>query len=270
MAEDRSRRSSYKSPLTPLKTLMRPLQMTDLRKAVDPVMVEPGKDASVLVIAFTSTGENFAIPVWEFMETTQILGYSRILLRDRHGDSYHSGIDDQRPDFASVIAYLKEEIARLNPATIVTVGSSSGGYAALRCGFELAVDYVHAFSPQTCDQPEEFTKAAQTERHSREDLAGLLAESNGKTVYYVHYGCGHRKDTFYASRLDSTPGVVTLGYPYDYHKITLFLAKKKLLTELLLKENQPNIVALARRYFPDLKLAGFVPCNDANQATIGE
>jgi hypothetical protein len=236
----------------------------DLRFTLAPVMVEWGEDASVVVIAFTGGAAKLMLPVYEFFDTTKSLGYSRILLRDQYHRHYHRGIDNQRPDFPSLIGYLREEIERLSPKKILCIGTSSGGYAAIRAGHELGADYVHAFAPQTGDLPAGLGAPKRRyrlwplknglSRHSGTkfiELSRLLKDWNRKTIYYVHYGRGCRSDRYHAERLLRAPGVVSIGYPSDAHLIAIFLAKKGFLTKALAISNQDRLVEIAKKHFHD-------------------
>jgi hypothetical protein len=237
------------------------ITMDDLRAAPAPVMVERGKDPSVAVIAFTGDGDKLMLPVYEFFDTTNQLGYSRILLRDQYRRYYHCGIDSQRPDFPSLVAYLREEIERLGAKKVLCVGTSSGGYAAIRAGHHLAADYVHAFGPQTGSRPLglaapngrrrlwPWKNGAPIRFRSRLDLSQLLADWNQKTIYYVHYGRARRRDRYYAERLFKSPGVVSIGYPSDTHLIAVFLAKKGFLLKTLAMANQDRLVEAAKAHF---------------------
>jgi hypothetical protein len=224
-------------------------RMSDVRAALAPAMVERGANPAVVIIAFTGGGEKLMMPVYEFFDTTKALGYSRILLCDQYHRRYHDGIDSERPDFPSLIRYLKEEIARLGAGTVICIGTSSGGYAAIRAGHELGADYVHAFAPQT--------GPVQARNRSRlwkkplvlVDLARLLEKSNGRTLYYVHYGRGSAVDRAHAERLFAAPGVAAIGYPSDTHLIAVYLAKKGFLAKALAVENQQRTVELAQAHF---------------------
>lgn len=57
--------------------------------------------------------------------------------------------------FDAMVAGLQAEIAALRPARVVTIGSSMGGYAAVRAGLALDADAVVAFSPQVVIDPDE-------------------------------------------------------------------------------------------------------------------
>jgi len=234
--------------------------MADLRSALAPVMVEVGRDPSVAVIAFTGGGEKLQLPVYEFFDTTRSLQYSRILLWDRFHRQYERGIDDERPDFASLMEYLRAEVARLKPEKLLCVGTSAGGTAAMRAGHLLRADYVHAFAPQTGDHPLNASLgrsrfwpwrngAPRKEAKRFFDLTRILQEWNGKTLYYVHYGRACATDRVYADRLRHLAGVVTIGYSCDTHLIAVFLAKKGFLTKALSIANQESLVEIAKMHF---------------------
>jgi hypothetical protein len=192
------------------------------------------------------------MPVYEFFDTTKALGYSRILLCDQYHRRYHEGIDSERPDFPSLIRYLKEEIGRLGAETVLCIGTSSGGYAAIRAGHDLGADYVHAFAPQTGPVQPRHRSRLWKRPIVLVDLARLLEEqSNGRTLYYVHYGRGSAIDRTHAERLFASPRVATIGYPSDTHLIAVYLAKKGFLSKALAVENQAGVVELAGAHFAE-------------------
>ena len=227
-----------------------------------PILCERGTDESVLIIAFSGGAQKLDVPVHEFFETTKTLGYNRILLWDRYYMYYHYGVDRDRRDWPSLLDYLKQEIARLQPQKVLCVGTSSGGYAAIVAGHYLKADFVHAFGPQT-----RITLDRQGIRHARHpvhrwrmsiservygealDLASMLGRYNGKTRYFVHYGAGHEIDRHAVARIAGMPAVTTLGYPCDAHAIAIFLAKKKFLGYVLVIENQNRLAEMARHHF---------------------
>jgi hypothetical protein len=232
------------------------------RHAILPVLCERGSDSSVLVIAFSGGAQKLDVPVHEFFATTQTLGYHRILLWDRYQMYYHYGVDRKRRDWPSLIKYLQQEIARLQPKKVICVGTSAGGYAAIVAGHHVKADFVHAFSPQT-----EITldlQSIQASRHPlkrwrmsisnriyREvlDLAAMLRRFNGTTRFFLHYGWNHEIDRRFVERISEMPSVTTLGYPSDAHAIAIFLAKRKFLSHVLLIENQGRLAEIAKDYF---------------------
>ncbi|HKA33036.1 MAG TPA: hypothetical protein VKH64_07480, partial [Candidatus Binatia bacterium] len=177
---------------------------------------------------------------------------------------YQRGIDAQRPDFPSLIAYLESEITALRPRKFMCVGTSSGGLVALAAGHALGADYVHAFAPQTFVDtslaaiPRSRYKRSHlrlrfSRRSHREglDILPLLKVGNGKTRYYLHYCAGSQRDYEHARRLAGLPGVVLMAYPCSAHAIGIFLAKKDFLKQTLDFANQDELARRARAVFPD-------------------
>jgi hypothetical protein len=235
----------YKNPLNPMRFLRGP-RVEDLKVANKAALVQRGKDPSVLIVAFTGSAKMLMMPVYEFFDLTKSLGYSRILLRDRFNKRYHRGIDRQRPDYPTFLDFLRREIKKLRPKNTIFVGTSAGGYAAIRVGHDLGADYVHAFGAQTGLNP---VHLQLLEREPPMDLSPMLKDPNPKTTYYLHYCQSHESDRLHADRVAGAPNVVTLGYPGTTHLITVLLARKGLLGQLLSMDNQQNIVALAREYY---------------------
>jgi len=236
----------YKNPLNPMRFLRGP-RVEDLKVANKAALVQPGKDPSVLIVAFTGSAKKLMMPVYEFFELTKTLGYSRILLRDRFNKRYHRGIDRQRPDYPSFLEFLRKETENLAPQKTIFVGTSAGGYAAIRVGHDLGADYVHAFGAQTGVNPGEPRLPG---REPPMDLSGILAKSKSrKTTYYLHYCASYESDRLHAQRIAGLPNVVTLGYPGATHLITVLIARKGLLGPLLSIDNQARIVDLAREHY---------------------
>ncbi|HET9917528.1 MAG TPA: hypothetical protein VFQ89_10495 [Candidatus Binatia bacterium] len=235
----------YKNPLNPMRFLRGP-RVEDLKVANKAALVQRGKDPSVLIVAFTGSAKMLMMPVYEFFDLTKSLGYSRILLRDRFNKRYHRGIDRQRPDYSSFLDFLRREIKKLGAKKTIFVGTSAGGYAAIRVGHDLGADYVHAFGAQTGLNP---VHLRLPDREPPMDLSQILHEPNPNTTYYLHYCHSYESDRLHAERVAGCPNMVTLGYPGTTHLITLLLARKGLLEPMLAIDNQKRIVALARQYY---------------------
>ena len=255
--------TTYRNPLASIRP-GKVIGIDDLRRARGPVLVERGTNDSVLIIAFTGGVGKLMVPVFEFFEATKTLGCSRILLRDQYRGHYVRGIDEQRPDFDSLVGYLKEEIARLSPEKVFCIGTSGGGYAAILAGHQLCADYVHAYSPQTNHDRINSGVSDGRSRLSRWidtlyklnkppliDLSQVLKQSNRKTTYFIHYCRGSSKDRHHAAHLSGLPGVFLLGYPCDTHRIAIFFAKKGFLKNTLDITRQDKLVEMAKAHFAE-------------------
>jgi len=262
----RARLSFYRDrAITVARTLAgHKLAIDDLRVANAPALVERGKNDEGLIIAFTGLDDRLFLRVWEFFDTTKALGYSRLLLRDKYRVWYQHGIDEKRPDFPSLVAYLKSEIENLRPKKVMCVGTSAAGYVAIVAGRALGADYVHAFAPQTLLDTSlaairksryrlSHLKLRLSRRARRElfDLVPLLRESDGKTRYFIHYCHGSARDAGHARRVAGLPGVTTIAYPCATHSIGIFLGKRAFLKQTLDFANQDTLVEAARAHFPE-------------------
>ena len=244
---------TYKNPLSPAR-LIRGTRIDDLKITEKPFLVQRGKDPSVVIVAFTGRAPMLMMPVYEFFDLTNSLGYSRILLRDKSKRRYHYGIDRRRPDYQSLLAFLRDQIKKLGAKQMIFIGTSAGGSAAIRIGHDLGADYVHAFGAQTGLS---LIAGEKGEREPAMELAPLLKNANRKTVYYLHYCLGYEIDRLHAERVAGAPGVITLGYPGAIHRVITPLAQKGLLAKLLLIDNQKHIVAIAREFYgDDVKVTG--------------
>ena len=89
-------------------------------------------------------------PAHEFVAACTLAGATHtIFCRDLQQAWYLRGTPEQpRGGFAAVVAALREEVAVLRPARIVTLGASMGGYAAIRVALALGASAAVAFAPQ--------------------------------------------------------------------------------------------------------------------------
>lgn len=79
-----------------------------------------------------------------------------IVVKDPTRSWYHRGVaDGDTSGFDGVLGVLQAEIDLVRPREIVMIGSSMGGYAAIRAGLALKARVVLAFSPQVLLDSEE-------------------------------------------------------------------------------------------------------------------
>jgi pimeloyl-ACP methyl ester carboxylesterase len=225
------------------------------------LFAEVGQDPSVLIIAFSGFGQRFStVSSFEFFQATATMEFSRILCRDPRRLWYHAGIDSQHDSLASTAGLLTEYIEALEPETILTMGSSMGGYAALVFGCLLKVNHVHAFGPQTCLEPDyvlheraprapELVKTGIYKRFWRSphadpdfyDIADVIRARPGETRYCIHYCKDHVPDQMSAEKLQGVNGVNI--YPYDCmgHNIGRRMVKDRRLRSVIHPDSQQRI-----------------------------
>ena len=131
-------------------------------------------DGATLLICFAGADANLGggirggVPSHEFVASCRRAGVSHaIFVRDCLRAWYTRGIgttellagaeaaetgtfDEELASrsFAGVVSHLRSEIDDLSPSRVVTIGSSMGGYAAVRAGIALEAHTAVAFSPQ--------------------------------------------------------------------------------------------------------------------------
>lgn len=94
-------------------------------------------------------GLGAGVPPHEFVTSCRRAGAKYVLfVRDAARAWYCRGLSTGAPGFAGVVAAVRAEVAVVKPARLVTIGSSMGGYAAVRAGIDLGAEIAIGFSPQ--------------------------------------------------------------------------------------------------------------------------
>ena len=112
-----------------------------------------------------------------------------IFVRDIYKSWYVTGVNSRLNTIDSLIAYLKEAVQGFS---VVTIGSSAGGYLAAILGHFLGAEHTIAFSPQfelenqwAIDMnPFLRNYKSDPDRNKYYDLKNILAESN-VPVFYI-------------------------------------------------------------------------------------
>ncbi len=242
--------------LRPTKNWLRTAPLTGSQ-----FVVERGQDPSALVVAFTGFAGKLSVPTFDFLRSTELLNYNRILLCDNSRTCYMNGIPPVAEDVGALVALLRRHIDQLAPKHTMFIGSSGGSHAAVLFGHLLGADYVHAFSPHTnidpaywraSEVPEDVEAYSETivkmehvpsAARAYFDLREVLRESNGKTAYNLHVCAQSPRDLARALRLDGLPGVTIHRHPCAHHRVGVWLASQRRLLPLLKLENQPGFAA---------------------------
>jgi hypothetical protein len=227
------------------------------------LVIERGQDPSVLVVAFTGFTGKLSVPTFDFLRSTELLNYNRILLCDHSRTCYMNGIPPVAEGLGALVKLLRQHIDQLAPKCTMFIGSSGGSHAAILFGHLLGADYVHAFSPHTNIDPgywreSEVPKDVEAfgdalERLDRVppsarayfDLREVLRKSNGRTAYHLHACERSTPDMARALRLEGLPGVTMHRHDCDHHRVVVWLARQQRLVTLLKIENQSALTASA-------------------------
>ncbi|KOO27292.1 aspartyl asparaginyl beta-hydroxylase [Chrysochromulina tobinii] len=199
-------------------------------------MDDRAHSCETMVIAFGGLqqhiggGHSGGMPPHEFVRSCTKAGARYALfVRDASRSWYCRGLGDGAfgdaaagDTFESMVAGLRAEIDRLAPARVVTIGSSMGGYAAIRAGIALNADRAVAFSPQVLLHPDERRGAALEPMHFDELLSWLRLAASAEgfamrslveavreappsifTAVEVHVGASEHGDVYEAERLQA-------------------------------------------------------------------
>jgi acyl carrier protein len=228
------------------------------RAANENIFVDAGERALTLV-AFTGGARLLLLRPFDFMDVTGVMRYNRILVRDPAKSWFHLGFGEPGGSFDTVVAAVRAHVRALGGEKVMTVGTSSGGYAAVLAGHLLGADYVHAFSPQTYLDPINIERTGDTQLGHRAnlkavherlggdapylDLRRVLAQPNGRTRYFIHVCSGHVQDCGRADHLDGVPQVSVLRYPCTMHNVLIGMSHKRFLRTVLTPQAQADLVA---------------------------
>ncbi len=213
--------------------------------------IERGEDRTRLVIAFTGFGGRLAMPAFDFLGVTGLMGASRILLRDSSRLLYLDGIPPFATGFDALLERLREAVAELAPERTMVIGNSGGSHAALLFGHLLGADVVHAFAPITNIDPAHIRAVGIEERLLRHadvidrldalpptvrryfDLRQVLGEGNGRTRFHLHACARSPIEMRRAQHLEGLPGVAVHRHPCDGHGVVGWLARNERLLPIL-------------------------------------
>lgn len=115
---------------------------------LDPILVDFSVESEALIIAFGSLQLN-KVPPFEWTSILANVPARKIYIRDLYQLWYLKGLPGIANNPEGIRNCLQPLIAQQECKTIITVGGSMGGYAALLFGQLLEATEVHALAPQT-------------------------------------------------------------------------------------------------------------------------
>jgi hypothetical protein len=220
---------------------------------------EKGADADVVLILFTGFGQRPASLLFDFIQTSGLYQYSRILVRDPSQRMCLHGIGGQLDSLEKVIDALQQTVQHLNAKRIITIGSSGGSHPAILAAHLLKADYCHAFSPFPYANLERVILRMDlqviksfwrtviklnfrpTRSRKYYDLRKVLANSNNHTRYFFHVCKHYFWDYRRAKYLADLPNATLFGYDCEHHAVVRHLAKQKCLESIFKVENQDDL-----------------------------
>ena len=173
---------------------------------------------------------------YEFLKSDlRIEGKKNIFVRDVAKQFYITGISRMYPDMKSLLKFLEKETQGYS---VITVGSSAGGYAAVLAGSILNAELVYCFSGYfnlwVLDREiwPYITKYEESKLHSKFfDLKEYIYHSNTKIVYFFPDKLeGDREQSKFVEGLSN---VVSIGVDSDIHGVCI---SKKIVKKLFMMD----------------------------------
>lgn len=182
-------------------------------------------DSNTLLLCFGGLALGIGVPPYEFQKTLRSLDAKTMFVRDLDQAWYHRGVVGMGTSLTSAAEGLEIQIKRSKVNRLITLGNSSGGYAALLFGSMLGADQVLSFAPQTAlgpisrlrigeyRWPRQIARvyASSTASASQFNLRKTLTSPNFGSAN-VYFSSDHRLDRAYAENVETVPRVNKVAY----------------------------------------------------------
>lgn len=197
----------------------RPLADLDRNGAVKIASARHSR-GTVLVFTGLAAKASLSLPVFDrYMAGLEV---STIYLTDIGRWLFMRGISELAAGYDETLEALREQIARLGAGPVTTIGTSAGGYAAMRYGVDLGAAATLCFSPPS-NLTAEFlaedrrgqlvAKRLQALDAEMLDLRPHLLSREAVNPIDIFYGAGMPQDRRHAEHLRGVPGVTL--HPLD-------------------------------------------------------
>jgi hypothetical protein len=230
------------------------------RRRTAPARRVVGKDSSLLLVGFAGFHGRLGVANVDFLEAAGLQQAHCLLLWDPTYRFFLGGIPPYADGFSALVEFIRRQVSEFAPKKVLVVGCSGSGFSAMLYGHALRADVVHAFSPAVSldlSQVERFQPAAAVQYRSLMleladsgvdrsllHLPSILAQGNGKTRFYVHYGRRNQDDAERAHFLAQCPGVHLIEHATASHATAELLAGAGLLKAALHAKTESDVPRL--------------------------
>jgi hypothetical protein len=169
-------------------------------------LVEFNNDIKPLIITFAGLYGGISQPLFEFKNfLLKNIDCHVIFIRDTNQLWYNNGAIGLGTNINELKNNIQEIINKINYSTIITIGGSMGGYAALLFGSLLPVNGIIAFGPQTF-----------IDKYNRKKYKDFRWRSKIKNLYNNNNNNNNNHHTYYdLSKLSFQNINVKIIYGYD-------------------------------------------------------
>lgn len=206
-------------------------------------IVEEDKEGDLCAIYFSSNGlytqnteEEFTRVIleknrFEWQNNRIEKAKKHIFLRDVFKSAYATGINSKINSMHKIIEFLKEETKGYK---VVTLGSSSGGYAAFVTGVKLNADYIFSFTGQfniynfTLQHVYDFKRQSPFYKFKDDPEYNQyynLLETDGKTcnIPVFYFTSTQRLDVLQKNLVQTYDNIFTFDMKSDDHRLPVYV-----------------------------------------------
>jgi hypothetical protein len=192
--------------------------------------------ADKIVLVFMGAANRFWMSNIIHFQALRQFGPHLVFLKDARPHFYMDGIEDLRPGYENSLADLRALCASMGDLPIYCIGSSMGGFGALRYGLDLGADAILALSTWTTlaanvDPPTPAEIWASRHMGANAiDLKPLFAARANIPRLTLYHGALNGRDTRHAQRCGDLPGARVIGLEgYSGHdSFSHLVAQRKL------------------------------------------
>jgi tetratricopeptide (TPR) repeat protein len=191
------------------KQLLRPVMSEEKTRDV---IVAPAIPGALLVVVFTGTNDTLGLPLPVFDRYLAHLGVNAVYLKDFERLLYLRGVRSLGGGQATLTA-LRRLQRQIGSPRLCTIGTSDGGFAAIRYGVWLGAERIIGFGAPTHRAPHLDAFAVLQRRHAAQlpernvDLRVFLGSRRHSSCIALHYGEQMPRDRVHAVHLAGLDGV---------------------------------------------------------------
>lgn len=209
-------------------------KITDVPSQIAPYEII-NKNSSKTLVVFSGMATRPSMPVKEFFSTLDKFDVNVLYLKDFKQSWYLDGLLGVTSSDEETIDWIYDNIPKATK-NIIFMGTSAGGYAALRLGMKSNANKVIAFSPQTYLDQSTYNMFKQKSTLIYDELKKRdvdIRNLKNNTKIDVHFGKGNLVDLKAALYISDLSNVSLYEYSFDGHNIGGYLKKNSLLEGVL-------------------------------------
>lgn len=211
------------------------------------VLIELVEESNSLYFIFGGLGSNVGMPPFEFFSASKIIEENKIFIRDLSQSWYHTDLPGIGSSIDSLVCFISNWIARIQPNEVYFVGNSMGGFAAILVSSILGKGHAITFAPQTFIsplrrlryrdwrwlRPISRTLLASALRPHIWDVRAAVENRVRPTQIDIYVSITDRLDYIHANRLRGLAGVTIHEYETGGHKLVRHLRDQGELPRIL-------------------------------------